>query len=552
MSSTPIRPQDYRPRKRPRLELEEEEEEEEEGDTSTELQAEPQDSTYIPGDSVLTDESAMSSEPVSTYKDDKYIVFESCLRELFQSCPVCKRQCDVQRRKMGTYVSFTQLCPHCNYSRQWQSQPVVGSNPVGNLHLSAEKICKAMNLQIFQYGTFRRHARSFLEPAIIHKWKTDQQHLFQKLQHGGKIGVSGDMQTDSPGHSAKYGSYTLMHLDRNRIIDLQLVQSNEVGGSYHMEKEGLKRCLDLLDSNGLVMDYIVTDRHPQIQKYLRERSITHFYDVWHFEKGLSKKLDKVAQNKDCGVLKKWLRSIKSHVYWSATLSTSGPEKVAKWMSIVNHIQNVHLHENPECQHPDRVSRDPSKWFQPGSMALYKVEKILVNKRVVKDVEKLSHHYQTSSLEAFHSLILRFTPKNVVFPFMGMLCRLYLAAMHYNENADCEQATTSAGQPVFKVVFPKSRKGEVTARPVKTDPTYKLMRLVFEEVFEDPTPFVEVLKLIPIPKDLASEHERPSKEEVVARHLSRFAQGTVGTVHTRHPDQETAGVSGVQRTTGLPP
>ncbi|XP_039678178.1 uncharacterized protein LOC120572797 isoform X4 [Perca fluviatilis] len=282
------------------------------------------------------------------------------------------------------------------------------------------------------------------------------------------------MRADSPGHSAKYGSYTLMHLDSNRIINLYLVQSNEVGGSYHMEKEGLKRCLDLLDSNGLVVDYIVTDRHPQIQKYLRERSITHFYDVWHFEKGLSKKLEKVAQNTDCGVLKKWLRSIKSHVYWSATSSTSGPEKVAKWMSMVNHIQNVHLHENPlfpKCQHPDRVSRDPSKWFQPGSMALYKVEKILVNKRVVKDVEKLSHHYQTSSLEAFHSLILRFTPKNVVFPFMGMLCRLYLAAMHYNENADCEQATTSAGQPVFKVVFPKSRKGEVTARPVKTDPTY---------------------------------------------------------------------------------
>ncbi|KAL0993871.1 hypothetical protein UPYG_G00114970 [Umbra pygmaea] len=76
-------------------------------------------------------------------------------------------------------------------------------------------------------------------------------------------------------------------------------------------------------------------------------------------------------------------------------------------------------------------------------------------------------------------------------------------MHYNENADREQATTSAGQPVFRVVFPKSRKGEVTARPVKTDPTYKyveeLMRLVFEVVFEDPKPFVEVLKSIPIPK-----------------------------------------------------
>lgn len=62
-------------------------------------------------------------------------------------------------------------------------------------------------------------------------------------------------------------------------------QSNEVGGSYHMEKEGLKRCLDKLESHGLAVDYIVTDRHPQIQKYLRDRNITQFYDVWHFEKG---------------------------------------------------------------------------------------------------------------------------------------------------------------------------------------------------------------------------------------------------------------------------
>jgi len=52
-----------------------------------------------------------------------------------------------------------------------------------------------------------------------------------------------------------------------------------------MEKEGLKRCLDTLESNHLEVDYIVTERHPQIQKYLRDRSMTQFYDVWHFEKG---------------------------------------------------------------------------------------------------------------------------------------------------------------------------------------------------------------------------------------------------------------------------
>ncbi len=52
-----------------------------------------------------------------------------------------------------------------------------------------------------------------------------------------------------------------------------------------MEKVGLKRCLDKLESNGLAVDYIITDRHPQIKKYLRERGITQFYDVRQFEKG---------------------------------------------------------------------------------------------------------------------------------------------------------------------------------------------------------------------------------------------------------------------------
>ncbi|ROI64969.1 hypothetical protein DPX16_0835 [Anabarilius grahami] len=83
--------------------------------------------------------------------------------------------------------------------------------------------------------------------------------------------------------------------------------------------------------------------------------------------GLSKKLQKLSQRKDCEVLKKWFRSIKKHIYWSAISSVSGPEKVAKWTSLINHIQNVHVHENtlfPKCEHPDKASSDPKKWFQP--------------------------------------------------------------------------------------------------------------------------------------------------------------------------------------------
>ncbi len=53
-----------------------------------------------------------------------------------------------------------------------------------------------------------------------------------------------------------------------------------------MEKEGLARSLALLESRGVNLDWIVTDRHPQVQKFLRERNITHYYDVWHMTKGI--------------------------------------------------------------------------------------------------------------------------------------------------------------------------------------------------------------------------------------------------------------------------
>ncbi len=54
-----------------------------------------------------------------------------------------------------------------------------------------------------------------------------------------------------------------------------------------MEKEGLKRSLDVLRAHGVTFDSIVTDRLPQVQKFLRETNIMQYYDVWCIEKGIS-------------------------------------------------------------------------------------------------------------------------------------------------------------------------------------------------------------------------------------------------------------------------
>ncbi|XP_030234703.1 uncharacterized protein LOC115559773 isoform X4 [Gadus morhua] len=376
----------------------------------TEFKVEPLDSSSNPGNSVVKEEPDSLFGLRASHDNAKYIVFEGCLRELFDSCPVCRGQCEVQRRRHGTYVAFSQHCRHCRYSRGWQSQPIVGSTPLGDLQLSAAtyltgasffklaRIFKAMQLQTFNQDTFRRHTQCFLEPAVVHKWKKEQQILLQKLHHQGKVTVCGGMREDSPGHNTKFSTYSLMHMESNTIIDVQLVKSNEVGGNDHMEMEGMKQSLDLLEQNGLEVDYMVTERQPQILNHLMERKIPQLHDVWVLEK---------------------------------------------------------------------------------------VDKILHNEAVFCDVVQMSQHNQTSFLEAFHSLIQSFAPQKVDLPFMGLLCRLYLAIMHYNENAERKQAGTHPGPAV-----------------IKTDPTYNyvdaLLKLVFEEVVENPTPFVDELKSIPVP------------------------------------------------------
>lgn len=534
-------------RKRRRLDPEEEEEE-----LSSMISENPHDVTYDPRHSLT---STQSPDVTPIHKISKYIVYESCLLELFEVCPRCGRAARPRTRTVGTFLRVEQDCPHCGFSRTWNSQPVIGSVPAGNLQLTAavytsgasfctlQKIFQAMNLQLCKYSTFGRLVRRFVEPAIVFRWRTMQDAALEPLTSRHQtVLLAGGMRAHSPGPSAKYGSYTMMDLRSNRIIDLQLVQSNEVAGSCHMEMEGLRRSLALLEERGVPLSSIVTDRHPHIQKFLKETRIKHYYDVWRMERGLSKKLVLISKNKDCAILKKWIHSIKNHMYWTAASSTSGPERLAKWTSILNHIRDVHVHEDPafpQCLHAPRASRDKHKWLKAGTEAFSKVEKALTNKRILRDVEKMSPHHQTSSLEAFHSSALRFVPKNAAFTFLGTLCRLYLAAMHFNENTGRPQATSSSGELLYRLNFPKSKRGEFSMKPVKVDPTYdyvdELMDLIFGKVFEDPGTYEAEVQKILIPDGLSAQFEKPDKMEVIASYVSMFNRGLVGErpAYTQH-------------------
>ena len=88
--------------------------------------------------------------------------------------------------------------------------------PAGNLLLSAAILFPTKTLRVLEFlgcasitkYTFYNHQKWYLQPAIMNVWEKQQSDMISLLQAYGKpLSLGGDGRSDSPGHSAKYGSY---------------------------------------------------------------------------------------------------------------------------------------------------------------------------------------------------------------------------------------------------------------------------------------------------------------------------------------------------------
>ena len=79
-------------------------------------------------------------------------------------------------------------------------------------------------------------------------------------EKGEPVMLAGDGRADSPGHSAKYGTYTMMNVDTDKIADFEVVQVMDVKNSNAMEKQGFIDTLSRIESDCEVLG-ISTDRH---------------------------------------------------------------------------------------------------------------------------------------------------------------------------------------------------------------------------------------------------------------------------------------------------
>ena len=135
---------------------------------------------------------------------------------------------------MGTFISIKQDCHYCGHKWKWNSQPFIKDVPAGNILLSAAILfsgstptkslhfLKCLQMACISDRTFYYHQTKYLEPSIIHVWKHSQQELLSKCRSPVVIGADG--RADSPGHSAKFGSYGIIDMNTNKVIHIELVQ----------------------------------------------------------------------------------------------------------------------------------------------------------------------------------------------------------------------------------------------------------------------------------------------------------------------------------------
>jgi hypothetical protein len=211
------------------------------------------DHDYVPSDTTDTEcsdgEVTSQDEVHKMLNEKKYIIFQSNLEELMKFCQKCGSPISSKTStNKGSMVAYKITClAGCDYT--WQSQPMISPQlPCGNLLLSAgilitgnsyssiKAFADATNIQVISKQAHQQHQHNSLTPVIQDEWRKARQKVVEELKTKDTYVLAGDARMDSPGHNAKYGSYTLMDTDGNgcegnrKIVSMEMVQVSEVSG----------------------------------------------------------------------------------------------------------------------------------------------------------------------------------------------------------------------------------------------------------------------------------------------------------------------------------
>ena len=207
-------------------------------------------------------------------EEKKFIVFESKLNKLFILCQHCGGPIDTTTQEnQGSMVTITTSCIS-GHTLSWQSQPLINGTAAGNLLIPAAILfsgntykhtadfAKHLNLQFVSSLHYYTTQETILFSVVQHTWRRSQIAIVKKMKQSHSVDVCGDGRCDSPGHSAKYSTYTLMDEESNLIIEFSIVQVTEVT-SNAIEYEGCKLALNSIIKK-IPIRCLTTDCHTTI------------------------------------------------------------------------------------------------------------------------------------------------------------------------------------------------------------------------------------------------------------------------------------------------
>ena len=346
----------------------------------------------------------------------KFIVFEESICDLMKFCKNCGSPVIHKKKSVvGSMLRYHITC-HKGCSYTWTNQPnflphlpalnlIIAAAIVmtGNTFTKIKAFADAMNLACISSTTFLAHQKNTLIPVIQEQWLQNRSKIIEQIKDqqlpDEQLILAGDARCDSPGHNAKYGSYTLMLTTGSgmngsgKIVAMEMVQVSEVKNSNQMEPVGLQRCLaQVLHRDKLNVSVLATDRHPVIRSIMKKEhpDIDHQFDIWHFSKSITKKLTAKSKIKECNELGPWIQSISNHLWWCCATCEGNAELLKeKWISLLHHITNTHSWLSNKffhkCEHKkySRQKVKTTKWLKRNSKAFKALEEVMLEKKTVK-------------------------------------------------------------------------------------------------------------------------------------------------------------------------
>ena len=180
---------------------------------------------------------------------------------------------------------------------------------------------------------------------------------------------------------------------------------------------------------------------------------------------------KLLANKDRDLVQ-WVRAIANHLWYCAASCDGRYTKLKeKWIGLLHHITDEHEWVFGEsvnsCDHAPYTEEDRRNrsWLSRDSPAFEVLQKAVLDKRLLKDLEKVTGCIHTGELESIHSLYTKYVPKRKKFSRSGMQARLRLAALDHNSAVGRMQARTASGVLRFKHEYSKSA-GCYIVKPIK--------------------------------------------------------------------------------------